>query len=73
MFDITPALRTDLPAIGELFRAYAATLPNDICTQGFERRDRVASGPVRLAPPARSSLRATADEPSPSLGRKRAG
>ena len=51
---ITPALPTDLPAIRDLFRAFAATLPNDICTQGFD--EEIASLPGQYAPPAGALL-----------------
>jgi hypothetical protein len=51
---ITLASPTDLPAIRELFGAYAATLPNDICTQGFD--EEIASLPGQYAPPAGALL-----------------
>ena len=40
---------TDLPAIAHLFRAYAATLPVDFCTQGFD--EEIAALPGQYAPP----------------------
>jgi putative acetyltransferase len=47
---IAPAsLPTDLPAIAHLFRAYAATLPVDFCTQGFD--EEIAALPGKYAPP----------------------
>lgn len=62
---ISPALPTDLSAIRELFRAYAATLPNDICTQGFD--EEVASLPGQYAPPAGALLIAR-DKQAAALG-----
>jgi putative acetyltransferase len=62
---ITPALPTDLPAIRDLFRAYAATLPNDICTQGFD--EEAASLPGQYAPPAGALLIAR-DKHAAALG-----
>jgi len=41
---------TDLPAITQLFRAYAQSLPIDLGYQGFD--DELASLPGKYAPPA---------------------
>ncbi len=47
---ITPAsFPTDLPAITQIFLAYAAALPIDLGYQGFD--DELASLPGRCAPP----------------------
>jgi putative acetyltransferase len=47
---IAPAnLPTDLPAIRQLFHAYAASLPIDLGYQGFD--DELASLPGKYAPP----------------------
>lgn len=46
---IAPASPTDLPAIAQLFRAYAATLPVDFCTQGFD--EEIGALPGQYAPP----------------------
>ena len=62
---ITPASPTDLPAITQLFRAYAATLPVDFCTQGFD--EEVASLPGQYAPPAGALLIAR-NEQAAALG-----
>ena len=52
---ITPAsLPTDLPAITQLFRAYAASLPIDLGYQGFDGE--LASLPGKYAPPAGALL-----------------
>lgn len=39
----------DRPAIAQLFRAYAATLPVEFCTQGFD--EEIAALPGEYAPP----------------------
>jgi putative acetyltransferase len=50
MFRIRPAsLPADLPAIRELFRAYAASLPIDLGYQGFDGE--LAALPGKYAPP----------------------
>ncbi len=50
MFSIAPAsLPTDVSAIAQLFRAYAASLPIDLDYQGFD--DELASLPGKYAPP----------------------
>jgi ribosomal protein S18 acetylase RimI-like enzyme len=46
--------RNDLPAITQLFRAYAASLPIDLGYQGFD--DELASLPGKYAPPAGALL-----------------
>jgi ribosomal protein S18 acetylase RimI-like enzyme len=52
---ITPAsFPTDLPAITQLFRAYAASLPIDLGYQGFDGE--LASLPGKYAPPAGALL-----------------
>lgn len=49
-FAANPAnITTDLPAIIQLFRAYAASLPIDLGYQGFE--EELASLPGKYAPP----------------------
>lgn len=53
--DITSAsFPTDLPAITQLFRAYAASLPIDLGYQGFDGE--LASLPGKYAPPAGALL-----------------
>ncbi len=47
-------LPTDLPAITQLFRAYAASLPIDLGYQGFDGE--LASLPGKYAPPAGALL-----------------
>jgi ribosomal protein S18 acetylase RimI-like enzyme len=55
MFDVTPArIPTDLPALTQLFRAYAASLPIDLGYQGFDGE--LASLPGKYAPPAGALL-----------------
>src|SRR5689334_22021661 len=63
---ILPAqLPTDLPAITQLFRAYAASLPIDLGYQGFDGE--VASLPGKYAPPLGALLIAR-DENGAALG-----
>ncbi len=61
----TPRLPTDLPAITQLFRAYAASLPVDLGYQGFE--EELASLPGKYAPP-RGALLIARDADSAALG-----
>lgn len=49
MNDVLHATPTDLPALTQLFRAYAASLPIDLGYQGFEGE--LASLPGKYAPP----------------------
>lgn len=63
---IAPAsFPTDLPAITQLFRAYAASLPIDLGYQGFDGE--LASLPGKYAPPQGALLTAR-DEASAALG-----
>ena len=56
---IFPAnISTDLPALTQLFRAYAASLPIDLGYQGFD--DELASLPGKYAPPSGALLIARA-------------
>ncbi|QGZ95050.1 GNAT family N-acetyltransferase [Terricaulis silvestris] len=54
MLSITSFTATDLPAITQLFRAYAASLPIDLGYQGFDGE--LASLPGKYAPPAGALL-----------------
>ena len=51
---VTVAVPTDLPALTQLFRAYASALPIDLGYQGFD--DELASLPGKYAPPDRALL-----------------
>lgn len=65
MCRIAPFSLGDLPALSELFRAYAASLPVDLGYQGFDGE--LASLPGRYAPPAGALLIAR-DEDARALG-----
>jgi ribosomal protein S18 acetylase RimI-like enzyme len=54
MLSITSFTASDLPAITQLFRAYAASLPIDLGYQGFDGE--LASLPGKYAPPAGALL-----------------
>ena len=63
---ITPAnIPADLPALTQLFRAYAASLPIDLGYQGFDGE--LAALPGKYAPPAGALLMAR-DENGEALG-----
>lgn len=51
---ITAAIAADMPAVGALFRAYAASLPVDLAYQGFEAE--LAGLPGKYAPPSGALL-----------------
>lgn len=51
---IAPFTAVDLPALAQLFRAYAASLPIDLGYQGFDAE--LASLPGKYAPPAGALL-----------------
>lgn len=59
------SIPTDLPAITQLFRAYAASLPIDLGYQGFEGE--LASLPGKYAPP-RGALLIARDAAGAALG-----
>jgi ribosomal protein S18 acetylase RimI-like enzyme len=61
---VSAQLPADLPAIAQLFRAYAATLPVDFCTQGFD--EEIAALPGQYAPPQGALL--IAREANTALG-----
>jgi len=54
MLIVAAQIPTDLPAITQLFRAYAASLPIDLGYQGFDGE--LASLPGKYAPPAGALL-----------------
>lgn len=65
MFEISYTAPRDLPAIRDLFRAYAASLPIDLSYQGFD--DELAWLPGKYAPPDGALLIAR-DAQSEALG-----
>lgn len=65
MISTSTFLPTDLPAITQLFRAYAASLPIDLAYQGFE--EELASLPGKYAPP-RGALLIARDAEGAALG-----